>query len=45
VDVLQRLQSIENAGMGQVVRVKALLQECWDTNRDWTELKHNVLLG
>ncbi|KAG9858505.1 hypothetical protein KCU98_g461, partial [Aureobasidium melanogenum] len=45
VDVLQRLQSIENAGMGQVVRVKALLQECWDTKRDWTELKHNVLLG
>ncbi|THW41514.1 hypothetical protein D6D25_04692 [Aureobasidium pullulans] len=45
VDVLQRLQSIENAGMGQVVRVKALLQECWDSGRDWTELKHNVLLG
>lgn len=45
VEALQRLQSIENAGMGQVVRVKALLQECWDSGKDWTELKHNVLLG
>lgn len=45
VEVLQRLQSIENAGMGQVVRVKLLLQECWDSGKDWIELKHNVLLG
>ncbi|KAK8211511.1 hypothetical protein M8818_003164 [Zalaria obscura] len=44
-DVLRRLERIGNAGMSQTTRVRALLQECWDGRKDWTELDHNVFLG
>lgn len=45
VELLQHLQAMEDAGMSQIVRVRSLLQDRWDSSRDWTELKHNVFLG
>lgn len=45
LEVLRRLERIGNAGMSQVARVRALLHDCWDNGKDWTELDHDVLLG
>lgn len=44
-EVLRRLQRIGDAGMSQVSRVRALMNTCWETGTDWTELQHDVLLG
>lgn len=43
--VLCRLQRIDDAGMSQVTRVRALLHTIWETGQDWTQVPHEVLLG